>query len=59
MLRFLFAFILGFVGMFFFMNRKNETGERKQSPGLPPFLDEDTSKLFHVMKEFQKMKDRV
>ncbi len=60
MFRFLTGFIFGFISVFFILQKKNQSSENKnQQENLSPFFKEDPYRIINIMKEFQKMKEKI
>lgn len=57
MLRFLTGFFIGFIAIFSYFSSKSRKSDKIiKNKSL---LSEDTTKLINVLKEFQKMKERI
>ncbi len=57
MFRFFFGFLIGFLGIFLYIFKNREKSDKISKN--KSYFPEDTTKLINVMKEFQKMKERI
>ena len=57
MFRFFFGFLIGFLGIFIYIFKNREKFDKISKN--KSYFPEDTTKLINVMKEFQKMKERI
>jgi len=57
MFRFFFGFLIGFLGIFLYIFKNREKFDKISKN--KSYFPEDTTKLINVMKEFQKMKERI
>ncbi len=54
MLRFFTGILIGFISTFLYLSKREEKNLKNKTS-----LPEDTTKIINVMKEFQKMKERI
>ncbi len=57
MFRFFFGFLIGFLGIFLYIFKSREKSDKISKN--KSYFPEDTTKLINVIKEFQKMKERI
>ena len=63
MLRFILSFLTGFGIVYYLLNRKENSESKNEKNNLKfppePEILEDTNKLMNILKNFNKMKEKV
>ncbi len=59
MFKFFTGFLIGFVGMLLYFNNKSSKEKNKKNNDISPFLNEDPYRIINIMKEYQKMREKI
>jgi hypothetical protein len=59
MFRFMLGFFAGFFGMLFYLNKNSSEENVNKDKDLNLFPKEDPYRIINIMKEFQKMREKI